>query len=152
MPAVEKLAIELIGGEVTVFNLSTPTLIDLVNEVRLTRFAGLAIITLRAKVLLPSVGGESCGIMLDRLRPFSLRKSPILDRRLPLPLFAIPIPEPEPIPPFGVEGARLPGLPWTRSRTLGTCKLLPENVRCPPDSDESSDVKSWFMLMSDSGL
>jgi hypothetical protein len=140
-----KFAIEIVdtkgGGGATAFILSAPMLIDWFNDIRLALFAGLANMTLLGAPLLVSpMGGESCGIMLDRrFTPFSLRNGPIFDRRLPLGT-----PEPG-VPIFDVEG-RFAGLPWApRSRPLGTCRVFPS------EPVESSDVDIWFMFMSDSG-
>lgn len=106
------------------------------------RLAGLVNTTLRGPLFISPMGGESCGIILDRRLPFSFRNGPIFDRRLPLPPFGTPDPE-DPI--FGVNDRRFAGLPRTLlSRLLGTCKVL-------PGPDELSEVVIWFMLMSDRG-
>jgi hypothetical protein len=137
------------------FTFNEPIPMDLVNEALLTLFAGLANITLLdppPPPLLPSpFAGESCGIILDRLLPFSFRIGPIFDRLLPLPLLPIPTPDPDAIPPSrDVEGPRLAGLPcipW-RSRFLGICKLLPES---PESSGVGKLVKLLLRLLSDNG-
>lgn len=89
--ATDKLAID--DG----FNLkdATPELRDI--ESRFTLFPGLARRTLLGLLESPP-GGDNCGIILDRLLPFSFR-TPRFDRLL---FFA---------PDLGVEGTRLLGLP-----------------------------------------
>lgn len=94
------------GGGALAFILSAATLVDLFNDDRLFRFAGLVS---RIRLGPPSpVGGESCGIILDRRLPFSFRMGPIFDRRLPLPPFGTPDPND---PTFGMEDPRFAGLP-----------------------------------------
>lgn len=77
-----------------------------VNEGRFTRFEGLASSTRLIFGASPLLTGESCGIMLDRLLPFSARCVPTMDRLLPLPLLPSAALEP-PLPIFaGGRGSR----------------------------------------------
>jgi hypothetical protein len=82
---------------------------DLFNDGRLIRFAGLASTILLDPPLFSSpAGGEGCGIILDRRLPFSFRNGPTFDRRLPLPPFGTPDPN---NPAFGIEDPRFVGVP-----------------------------------------
>ena len=79
--------------------------------------------------------GDSCGIMLDRLRGRSLRIGPMFDRRRAL--FAASA-------ALGVMGTRFAGLLWCRSRALPV--VVVDELLESPDGDETR-----FMLRSMSG-
>jgi len=121
----ERLAISVVDDPADTFvPFGTTTF---VNETRLTRLVGLASNT-RLILGASPLAGESCGIMLDRLLPFSFR-GPTMDRLLPPPLLPSPALEP-PLPIFaaGGRGSR-------DFETLSELLLL-----TPP-----LEVSNWFM-------